>query len=303
MSLPVARPSPSRPALTAVAVTVVLWAGGFAAIRAAVPHYGPHGLTAGRLLVAAAAFAVLAPLTGVGLPPRADLGRLALAALLGMSGYQLLLNTGQVRVTAATASIIIATAPLIAAGLGRALLGERLTTRHVLGASVAFSGVALATAGEGTGVKLEPASLLILAAAAAHAAYFVVMKPLVARYRPLQATAWATWLGALSALPLAAALPGQAAGAPPDAHVAVLALGVGTSAVGFLTWSMALRELDASEAAVYLYLVPPTAALLAWLWLGELPTAAVVLGGAVTLVGVALAQSGRRRTPAEPVGA
>jgi drug/metabolite transporter (DMT)-like permease len=53
--------------------------------------------------------------------------------------------------------------------------------------------------------------------------------------------------------------------------------------------------LPAGRAAGFLYLVPPTALLVAWLWLGELPATAALAGEASALAGVTLvARAGRR---------
>lgn len=297
-ALPVAagaRPT-DRPAVAVVAVgaTVVLWASAFVAIRAALPHYGPVGLTAARLLVASLAFVVVAPLRGVRLPPRQHLPRLLVAGVLGMTGYQLLLNLGQVEVVAGTASIIIATAPALTAILAHVLLGEHLAAKQWIGISIALLGVVAVTTGGGGRLSVQPAALLVLGAAIAHAAYFIALKPLLGSCTPLEATAWATWLGTIVVLPMSGPLPHVLSAATPAAHVAVLHLGVGATALGFFTWSVALRRLDASVAAVYLYLVPPVTVVIGWIVLGELPTGRTLVGGVVILVGVASAHRGAR---------
>jgi drug/metabolite transporter (DMT)-like permease len=71
----------------------------------------------------------VAPLLGVGWPARGDLGRIALAGATGMTGYQLLLNTGLVRVPAGTASLLVATFPVLTAALSGLVLHERLAAR------------------------------------------------------------------------------------------------------------------------------------------------------------------------------
>ncbi|GAP64831.1 hypothetical protein MBSD_n0113 [Mizugakiibacter sediminis] len=54
----------------------------------------------------------------------------------------------------------------------------------------------------------------------------------------------------------------------------------------------------------FIYLSPPIALLIGWLWLGERPDALTLLGGAITVGGVVLANARRgaapaARTPAE----
>lgn len=55
----------------AAAVTVVLWASAFVAIRSAGGHFSPGALALGRLLVASLALGVLWLFSGDGWPPRA----------------------------------------------------------------------------------------------------------------------------------------------------------------------------------------------------------------------------------------
>jgi drug/metabolite transporter (DMT)-like permease len=107
------------------------------------------------------------------------LGRLTVAGLLGMSGYQALLNLGETVVPAATASIIVATVPIITALLARILLREHLDKWRWIGILVAAAGIVVVTLGRGGRLAFEAAALLILAAAASLAGYFIVIKPLL----------------------------------------------------------------------------------------------------------------------------
>jgi drug/metabolite transporter (DMT)-like permease len=46
--------------------------------------------------------------------------------------------------------------------------------------------------------------------------------------------------------------------------------------------------MPAARAASFLYVIPVMAYVIAWLWLGEVPNLLSVVGGALTLAGVAL---------------
>ncbi|MDX6542207.1 MAG: hypothetical protein QOI71_3817, partial [Gaiellales bacterium] len=72
--------------------------------------------------------------------------------------------------------------------------------------------------------------------------------------------------------------------------VALIALGVGATLGGYVTWSIALRGLEPSRAMAYLYCVPPLAVAIGALALGEPVTGWLLLGGALAIGGVALAQ-------------
>jgi drug/metabolite transporter (DMT)-like permease len=75
----------------------------------------------------------------------------------------------------------------------------------------------------------------------------------------------------------------------------VVYLGVFPTAIAFTTYAFALTHMSASSLGVTTYLVPPITVLMAWLLLAETPPALAYVGGALCLVGVALA---RRRPKA-----
>ena len=73
-------------------------------------------------------------------------------------------------------------------------------------------------------------------------------------------------------------------------------LAVGPGVVAYLTWTYALARAPATLAVNALCLIPPLAVVIAYLWLGERPTWVELLGGLVTVAGVALV--GLRGAPA-----
>jgi len=283
----------------ALAVTVVLWASAFAAIREAVGALGWEHLSLLRLALAALPLVVLAALRRAPLPRREDLPLLVVVALSGMTAYQLLLNAGEVTVDAATASLLVNMSPIFTALLAIALLGERLSRIGWAGVAMGFAGASVIALGSGGGMTLSGGALLVLGAAVAQAIFFVSQKALLDRGRdPLAVTAAAMTLGALAALALAPGVGGSLADAPAEALAAVAFLAFGASALGFFTWAHACARIDVSAAASALYAVPPVAALAGWVLLGEVPSGTTVAGGLVALVGVAL--TARSRMPARP---
>lgn len=276
-------------AVAALATTIVLWGSAFPAIRAALPHFGAGHLSVLRLLVAAAALAVVGALRGVRLPARRDLPALAGVAFAGMAAYQLLLNSGEETVPAGTAALLVNLSPVFTAIAASAFLDEVMTRRRWAGVAIACAGSCLIAVAGKDGIALERGALLIVGAAVAQAAFFVAQKPLLQRYSSLEVTTWAMALGALMTLPLAPGLPGAVASAPAEALLAVAFLGLGASAVGFVAWAYAGARVDVSLAATTLYAVPVVAFSVAWLWLGESPRPITLLGGAIALGGVGLA--------------
>ncbi|MFJ4846975.1 DMT family transporter [Streptomyces sp. NPDC088733] len=278
----------------ALAGTVVLWASAFPAIRVGLDGLGVAGLSFLRLAVASVALAVVAPLTGVR-PPRArDLPLIVLCGLTGMSAYQVLLNWGEVHVPAGTASLLVALAPVFSVLLATACLGEALTVRIVAGSLVAIAGAAVIALAHG-GARVSAGALVVLAAAVVQGIYHVATKPLLRHRTGLEVACYAMWAGTALLLPLAPGTVTAAVHAPAAALGAAVWLGLLPSALGFVLWGYAVARTTLAVSTAALYLVPPVAIAVAFVWLGETPHWAELAGGVLGIAGVVLIN---RRRPA-----
>lgn len=70
----------------------------------------------------------------------------------------------------------------------------------------------------------------------------------------------------------------------------ILYLGLGASALCFVTWNFAVRELGAVRTSVYIYMVPAITVLTSFLILHEPLTSLSVIGTALTLIGLFLSE-------------
>lgn len=285
--------------VAAIAVTLVLWASAFAGIKAGLEGYGPGELALLRFGVASVVLGAYAVVRRVPLPRAADLPRLTLAGLLGITIYHVALNYGEVSVSAGAASLIIAAGPVFTALMATLFLRERLSAWGWVGIVVSFAGVALITLGEGEGgLHFEPGALLIMVSAIVTAAYFIVSKPLLVRYRPLHFTTYVIWAGTVPLLLWAPSLVRQMPAATPGQTAAVVYLGVFPAALAYLTWSYALARMPASVLSSFLYLSPVLAIAIAFVWIGEVPSLISLLGGTIAVAGVAMVSArGRLSDP------
>jgi drug/metabolite transporter (DMT)-like permease len=83
----------------------------------------------------------------------------------------------------------------------------------------------------------------------------------------------------------------------------VIFLGVFPTAIAFLLWTYALSKTSAGRMAASSYLVPGIAVLLSWIFLAEVPALLSLIGGAVSLLGVAITRLAPRRRSAPTVTA
>jgi drug/metabolite transporter (DMT)-like permease len=280
----------------ALAVTIVLWASAFVAIRQLLPALGPGGVTSGRLALAAVAFGVIALVAGARRPTRAEVPGLVVLGATGYAGYQLLLGAGERTVPAGTAALLLSITPVLAAVLAGPVLGERLGRRGWGGLALAVAGAAVVALSRRQGGGAEGA-LLVAAAACAYALWIVLQKRALATMSPIQVTAWGTWFGALIALPFGHDLPGALGHTSAGDLWALAGLGLVISTVPFLLWSWVLQRMAASLVAPALLTIGPTGVLLGWVLLGEQPAPLALLGGAIVIAGVVVVQGAGSRTP------
>jgi len=287
--------APRHPLLpaAAAALTVVLWASAFVAIRSAGDAYSPGALALGRLLAGALTLGVLCVVRREGLPPRSAWRGIALSGVLWFGFYMVALNWGEQRVDAGTAALVVNVGPLLIALLGARLLGDPMPPRLLAGMAVSFAGavtVGLSMSSGGGGASLLGVVACLLAAVA-YAAGVVSQKPALGQASALQVTTFGCLVGTVVCLPFAGQLVSEAAHAPVSATLDMVYLGVFPTALAFTTWAYALARTTASRMGATTYAVPALVVLMSWLALGEVPGALTLVGGVLCLAGVAVSRS------------
>ncbi|SDS58903.1 DMT family transporter [Microterricola viridarii] len=283
-------------ALFAGLLVVVLWASAFPAIRVAAPELGVIGLSFARLLVATLALLVFAALARARMPRARDLGWIAACGFFGMTAYQLLLNWGELHVPAGTASIIVAAAPLVSVAVARLLFSERISAVTIVGSAIALAGVAFVCLAR-AGVSLSASVWIVVAAMVVQGVYHPLQRPLLQRYTSVEVACYAMVAGTVMTLPFVPLGWEEMLGAGAGPWLAAVYLGLLPSALGFVLWAYAVARMPVAVSTSLLYLVPPVAVLIAWLWLGELPIPAELLGGAVVILGVLIIARAPRPAP------
>lgn len=284
--------TPDRRALAALGLALLFWATSFPATRIALVAYPPGHLALARYCLATLVLLAYCLLVRAPLPRRADLLPLVLTGLLCGTGYQLGFNFGMRTVASGPAAVLVDTVPIFAALFGFIFLRERLGFRAVTGIALGFIGSVLIASGEARGASFafEPGAAYLLLAALAFSLGAVVQKPLLARLPAIPVTAYYFVAATLGLAGFAPGLPASVAAAPASANWALLFLALFPAALSFALWSYALARLPVAQVSSALYLVPVLTFPIAWIWLGEVPSALSFGGGALALAGVLLVQ-------------
>lgn len=276
------------PLFIPVFLTVITWGSAFAGIRVALESYTPTHLVLLRHLVASLILVLYALYQGFSLPRWRDVPAFMILGALGFTIYHIALSYGQTRVPAATASFIIASAPVFMALLASFFLGEKLKLWGWLGIAISFGGVAVIAVGRQSGLQIDRWALIVVLSALSQSLYSLGQRPLLKVYTPLQFTTYAMWAGTFMMLPFSGGLWQEMQHAGTEETLAVVYLGIAPSVIGYVMWSSALSRLPAGIAGSVLYMVPPVALIVAWVWLGEMPSLISIIGGAFVLTGVIL---------------
>lgn len=217
------------------------------------------------------------------------------AGITGGSFYFLTENTALEYTQTNNVAFLITTAPLFTAFLSAiAYKNEKITWKLAVGSVVALIGVALVVYNGSFVLNLSPVGdILTLLAALSWAFYSLIMRRLLSRYSATFITRKIFFYGLLTVLPCFAFRHFHAPLSvltQPVVLFNLLFLGVIASLVCYLVWNIVLHKLGTVCASNYIYLNPMVTMIGAVLLLGEQVTVVALIGSALILTGVFVAE-------------
>ena len=287
----------------AALLTVVIWGTTFISTKVLLRDFEPVEILFIRFVMGFAALELVNPRRLRGTTARQE-GLFAAAGLCGVCLYYLLENIALTYTMASNVGVIISVAPFFTALLSRLFLRQEggLGAAFFAGFAVAMAGIALISF-NGAALALNPVGdLLALLAAFVWACYSILTRKIGEYgYPTVLTTRRIFFYGVLFMLPALAVFgfevkPGELV--DPVNLGNLLFLGLGASALCFVTWNSAVKLLGAAKTSAYIYMAPAITVTASALILREPVTWMTGTGTVLTLAGLVLSESRtfRKRT-------
>lgn len=299
---------PRRDVALAVLV-VTIWGVNFVAASLAMESLPP-------LLMAALRFVLVAiPAVFFVRPPGNGIRAVVLSGLLlGTLQFGLLYTGMHLGMPPGLASLVLQVQPLVTVTLAALVLGERPTRVQLTGIGIGLVGMTIVGWQFVAHAPALPFVLTVLAAFAWAAGNVVT------RHSPPRSgfslVVWSALVPPLPLLALSLLFEGGQRDLDALAHLSVRSMvglavvAYGASMIGYGLWNLLLTRHSAATVAPWSMFVPVIGAVAAFVYDGEVPAVAGVVGGAITVLGVLIALGvgrawfarGGRAADDEPLG-
>jgi drug/metabolite transporter (DMT)-like permease len=283
----------SLPGYCALAGAAAIWGGMYVVSKAALEYVPPFTLLWLRYAVGFVVLFAMVSRVGLRLPLRTDWRTFA---TIGLTGYFVSVGLQFVGTRLSSASmgaIITSGSPAFIVLFAWFLLGERLSLRKVLSIVVASCGVIIVVGLEQHGSASSTAmlfgNLALTGAAVTWALLSVLAKKAALRHPPLVITTYAIFWALLFTTPAMLLewrwMPVRGLDLP-LIWLAILYLGVVSTAGAFFLWNKGMQLVEAGIGSVFFFLQPVVGAFFGWLLLGEQLSTSFFIGGTLILLAV-----------------
>jgi drug/metabolite transporter (DMT)-like permease len=291
-------------AYVGLVLTPLFWAGNAVVARGAVENIPPLSMSFWRWIIA---LAILLPF---GLPGiwrhrqiiRQRFGSMLALATFSVAAFNSLLYFAATTTTATNIALINATIPIFVALLAWVLLGDRTRPVQAFGIALAITGIVTVVArGELsvlTSLQAQPGDLIMVLAVFSWGLFSVLLRRQAV---PLPALTFLTTqilLGTLVILPFYLTDLFFFAGGfelSQDTALPLLYFAIFPGILAYGFWNHGVHQIGPARAAIFMYLTPVFASVLAGIFLDESLGVYHIVGGLLILAGLLLAtQTGKR---------
>ena len=229
-----------------------------------------------------------------------DEAQFLMLAMLANTLYFLAENTALTLTQASNVSILVSTAPILSALLIRLFKqNERLSRYQTLGYGIAFIGVVCVVLNGVIVLQLRPAGdLLAFSAALLWAIYGILARKALEKFDSFLITRKLMFYGILTSIPMLLAEREPLALTPlltPGSIFSLLYLGIVCSAMCYLMWNRAIRQIGTLKTNLYMYAIPMVTMLAGTVFLNETVTLMGAIGIVLVIGGMLLSNLGGKK--------
>lgn len=280
----------------AALLTIAIWGTTFISTKVLLTDFQPVEILFFRFVLGFLALLIVCPRLLKGTTFRQEV-TFAAAGLCGVCLYYLLENIALTYTMASNVGVIISVAPFFTAILSHLFLKgeEKLRANFLIGFLIAMAGIALISF-NGSSLHLNlTGDLLALLAALVWACYSILTRKISSYgYHTILTTRRVFFYGLLFMIPTLFLFDfnwDPARLAEPVNLLNLLFLGLGASALCFVTWNFAVKLLGAVKTSIYIYMVPVITVAASVLLLHEPFTWMTGAGTVLTLAGLLLSEA------------
>jgi drug/metabolite transporter (DMT)-like permease len=235
------------------------------------PDYiGPSGFVLIRVTGALLLFWLAASVVKKEKVEKKDLGRLFLCGMFGVAINQLFFFEGLNLTSPINAGIIMVSTPILVLLISSFLIKERVTNNKIVGILTGIAGALLLILGNtrinSSGVIANPlGDTFVFLNATSYAIYLAMVKPLMMKYNTLTVIKWVFLFGIIPVIPIGfnQATEVNWSEMPTIIWMEIAFVVFATTFLAYLLNTYALKTVTPTVSAIYIYLQPILAALIA----------------------------------------
>jgi drug/metabolite transporter (DMT)-like permease len=272
-------------------IFLLLWSAGFTFVKMGLVHAEPMTFLALRYALVLAVMLPLGLVLRSPLPRNAvEWGHLVVVGFLIQALYFGLLYVAmKLKVSASSVALIVSLQPILVATLAPKLVGEKVSVQRWIGLGLGLLGACLVILARSTIEAMSTVGVLCaIGALIGMTAGTIYEKRFGVSQHPVTSNLVQYTVGLIAVLPIAWMTENMHVEWTSDFFLALSYLVIGNSIISVTLLLSMIRWGEASRVSALFFLVPPTAALVAWVLVGELMPNLAWGGMVLAAIGVAI---------------
>jgi len=285
----------------AILMANLIYGVNYVVAKGVMPDYiKPLGLVFYRVLGASILFWIFSLFLPKERVAKKDLLYIAVCAIFGVVGNQMLFLAGLNYTSPIDASIMMTVNPILVLVIASILIKEKITNRKIVGIVVGAAGAIWLILNKGEidfSAKHFMGNIMIFLNALSYALYLVMIKPIMMKYKPVTVMKWVFVFGLIMVIPIAGnqAMQVDWWQIPTSIYLSIGYVIIFSTFVAYLCNIYALRNVKPTTVSIYIYSQPVIATVVAMI-LGQSDLTIIkILAAVLVFIGVYLVSIPRKK--------